>query len=129
MAGLLARGRWWLLSGLAVLAIGAVTVGLLLPKLKSDEPDPPGTRLDEAALTACSELADGMYDADTAQGRVDLTNRVVESAKKSRTANFADHTAALNNTADGPEGGLWLAAAQSFVIMCRENGWSRTTPA
>jgi hypothetical protein len=102
---------------------------MVVPKLKSDsEPAPPGTQLDEAALAACSHLADGMDAADSPEARVELTNKVVESANKSRTANFADRTLDLQRTADASEGGLWLASAQAFVIICRQIGWSAGPP-
>lgn len=117
--------RWWLLSGLVVVVAGVVlVVALMSPADKPDQPAPPVTTMDEPALTACSLVANGKDTADTVQARVDLTNRVVESARKSQTVGFADRTISLERTADSEGGGLWTASAQAFVIICKQNGWS-----
>lgn len=80
------------------------------------------SKLDDAGRFACQDFADGYAAAQTAQARVDLTNKVTKWSARSATLGIREGGEALGRTAESPDQ-AWKLAADTFAQACIDAGY------
>lgn len=105
---------------IAAVALAALVLTACGTRSAADRADP--TKLDNAGSLACEDFAQGYSAAQTTDARVDLANRVNNSAQESATNGIAEGATILARGSEG-DTSAWQLAADTFAQSCLDAGW------
>lgn len=79
--------------------------------------------MEEAARSACADFTGGLAGVQTKRDRVELAERVNESASRSDIDAVVEGAAVLVENADR-DVRQWREAIDGFAQACRDSGWN-----